>query len=434
MKKQIVSLASVMLLSLIILSACSSVSAVVSKTTSNLSLPRLVSQSPTEAAPSATSNTIVTTTVQSAVPASTTTTTTSVTDLLAAYEGTLEGVYTTVSPQVVNIHVVAQVTGANIQVFPGFPNVPQSQTPQYAEALGSGFVWDKQGHIVTNNHVVEGAQKIDVTFSDGTNVPATVVGTDPYSDLAVLQVNVSADKLFPVQMADSTQVKVGQLGIAIGNPFGLEGTMTVGIISAVGRTLPSNLSQTGSAPSYSIPDMIQTDAPINPGNSGGVLVDNLGQVIGVTSAIESTNGSGAGIGFAIPAEIVQQVVPALISTGHFDHSYLGVTMTDMIPDISSAMGLDTATRGVLVEQVAPNGPADNAGLRGSTTPVTINGIQGMVGGDVITAIDGQTVKTTADVIAYLAIHTQVGQTITLTILRSGQTQTLQVTLGTRPSQ
>ena len=226
-------------------------------------------------------------------------------DLLAAYQGTLENIYTTVSPSVVNIHVVQKVAGSGTitSQIPGFPffNSPQGgqQAPQqYQSALGSGFIWDTNGDIVTNNHVVSGADTIEVTFSDGTIVPATLVGADPDSDLAVIKVNVPASKLHPVQLADSSAVKVGQLAIAIGEPFGLEGTMTTGIISAVGRSLPANENV---AQSYSIPDVIQTDAPINPGNSGGVLVDAQGQVVGVTSAIESPSGSNAGIGFAIPS-------------------------------------------------------------------------------------------------------------------------------------
>ncbi|OGO64657.1 MAG: hypothetical protein A2030_06225, partial [Chloroflexi bacterium RBG_19FT_COMBO_50_10] len=317
---------------------------------------------------------------------------------------------------------------------PGINNNNNSQTPQFSQALGSGFVWDMKGNIVTNNHVVDGSSKIEVTFSDGTTVPATIVGQDPYSDLAVIKVDVSADKLHPVTMADSTQLKVGEIAIAIGNPYGFEGSMTVGNVSGLGRDLPTSQVDQASGASYSIPDVIQTDASINPGNSGGVLVNDQGQVIGVTSALESSSGSSSGIGFAIPAEIVSNVVPALISSGTYDHPYLGISGTDMIPDIAQAMNLPTDTRGALVEQVSTGGPADKAGLQGSNTTVTINGSQGTVGGDIITAIDGQSINSMSDIIAYLAIHTQVGQSVSLTILRNGQTQTVQITLGSRPSQ
>lgn len=358
-------------------------------------------------------------------------------DLLAAYQGTLEQIYTSVSPSVVNIRTVQKVDASTSTTsqLPGFPffNLPQGQQQapqQYQSALGSGFVWDKQGDIVTNNHVVSGADKIEVTFSDGTIVPATLVGADPDSDLAVLKVDVAASQLQPVQLADSTAVKVGQLAIAIGDPFGLEGTMTTGIISAVGRSLPVDQNSTQS---YSIPDVIQTDAPINPGNSGGVLVDALGQVLGVTSAIESPVRANAGIGFAIPSAIVNNVVPSLIKDGKYVHTWLGLSGTTLIPDLAKPMNLDAGQRGALVEEVMPNSPAEKAGLQGSSKQVTIDGISTNVGGDVITAIDGQPVVSMEDLIAYLARSTQVGQKVTLTILRNGKQQSVDVTLEARPT-
>ncbi len=358
------------------------------------------------------------------------------TDLLAAYQGTLENIYATVSPSVVNIRVVQKVTASDSSSLqlPGFPffNLPQGQRPepQYQGALGSGFVWDKQGHIVTNNHVVSGADKIEVAFSDGTIVPASLVGTDPDSDLAVLKVDVSADKLQPVQVGDSNVVKVGELAIAIGNPFGLEGSMTTGIISAVGRSLPADET---SAQSYTIPDIIQTDAPINPGNSGGVLIDAQGQVLGVTSAIESPVRANAGVGFAIPAAIVKNVVPALIKDGKYVHTWLGISGTTLTPDLSKAMNLDASQRGALVEEVMPNSPAEKAQLRASDQKVTIDGQTTNVGGDVITSIDNQPVLEMDDLIAYLARSTKVNQNVTLGILRNGKQQTLDVTLAARPA-
>lgn len=357
-------------------------------------------------------------------------------DLLAAYQGTLENLYAAVSPSVVNIRVVQKVDTANLDMsqIPGFPffSLPQGNQPQqqYQSALGSGFVWDTKGHIVTNNHVVSGADKIEVTFSDGTILPATLVGADPDSDLAVLKVDVSADKLHPVQMGDSNAVKVGQLAIAIGNPFGLEGTMTTGIISAMGRSLPADEN---AVQSYTIPDVIQTDAPINPGNSGGVLLDAEGKVLGVTSAIESPVRANAGIGFAIPSEIVKNVVPALIKDGKYVHSWLGISGTTLVPELAKAMKLDEGQRGALVEEVLPNSPAEKAGLHGSDQQVTIDGQNAKVGGDVITAIDNQPVKEMDDLIAYLARSTKVDQKVTLTILRDGKQQTLEVTLAARPS-
>jgi S1-C subfamily serine protease len=359
-------------------------------------------------------------------------------DLLAAYQGTLENIYSTVSPSVVNIQVVQQMTAADTnsdsQQLPSFPffSLPQGEQPQqqFQSALGSGFVWDQQGHIVTNNHVVNGADQIEVTFSDGTIVPAELVGTDPDSDLAVIKVKVPADQLHPVTMGDSTTVNVGQLAVAIGNPYGLEGTMTTGIISAIGRSLPTDMN---AGQSYTIPDVIQTDAPINPGNSGGVLLDAQSQVIGVTSAIESASGANAGIGFAIPAEIVKNVVPALIDNGKYVHTWLGISGTTLIPTLAKEMNLNEGQRGALVEEVMPDSPAEKAGLKGSGQKVTINGRNTNVGGDVITAIDNQPVVEMDDLIAYLASSTKVDQKVTLTILRDGKEQKLDVTLAARPS-
>jgi len=360
---------------------------------------------------------------------------------IAALEGTLENIYAKVSPSVVNVQVVQKQTvqPSVMPQLPGLPDLPgfnfgspQSGTPQelYQKSLGSGFVWDKEGHIVTNNHVVAGADKINVTFLDGTTVQATLVGADPDSDLAVVKVDMPAAQLQPVQVADSTQVKVGELVAAIGNPFGLEGSMTVGFVSALGRSLPAVENSQG--PSYTIPDIIQTDASINPGNSGGVLVDDSGSVIGVTAAIESPVRANAGVGFVIPSAIVQKVVPVLIKTGSYEHTWIGISGTSMNPDLAGAMNLQASQSGALVTDVLPNSPADKAGLRGSDRQVTIDGDQVRVGGDVIVAIDGQTVKRFDDVVAYLAHSTEVGQTIKLTVLRAGKEVQVNLTLAARP--
>ncbi len=363
--------------------------------------------------------------------------------VVAAFEGTLEQIYEQVNPSVVNISVV-QKQEVTLPTFPdiqGFFDFPFSQNPQlpsqpqeyYSHALGSGFVWDADGHIVTNNHVVDGADKVTVTFSDGTSVSADIVGTDPASDLAVIHVDVDSSQLHPVQVGDSTQVKVGQLAIAIGNPFGLQGTMTEGIVSAVGRSLPVEGDDVAGIPGYTISDIIQTDAPINPGNSGGVLLDANGQLIGVTAAIESSTQSSAGIGFAIPSAIVRQVVPALIGKGSYDHPWLGISGMDLTPDIASAMDLKSDQRGALVVAVIADSPADKAGLRGSDKQVTIDGIQLSIGGDVIVAIEGQSVQDMDDLVTYLARSTQVGQQITLRILRDGKQKEISVTLTARPT-
>ncbi|HEX7976789.1 MAG TPA: trypsin-like peptidase domain-containing protein, partial [Anaerolineales bacterium] len=363
---------------------------------------------------------------------------------LAAYEAALENIYTQVNPGVVYIRVLSNSSGNSPFGVPGHPVVPgapggQGNGQNGSQGLvpvgeASGWVWDSQGYIVTNNHVVDGADKVEVTFSDGSVATAKVIGTDVNSDLAVIQVNVAAGQLHPLTLGDSTQVKVGQLAIAIGNPFGLSGTMTTGIISNVGQQLPVSSSATQTGSSYQIPDIIQTDASINPGNSGGVLVNDQGQVIGVTAAIESSTQSNSGIGFAIPSAIVQKVIPALIKDGKYDHPYIGISGTNLNPDLAAAMKLPEGQRGALVEEVTAGGPAEKAGLQGSTQQATINGQATTVGGDVITAIDGQDIRSIDALIAYLFSHTEVGQKITVTFLRGGEQKTAEVTLGARPAQ
>jgi serine protease Do len=348
---------------------------------------------------------------------------------VAALEAAVESIYAEVNPSVVNIQVMLPGQGIT-SIFPGFPSItPSPSTPSFSSAEGSGFVWDMSGHIITNNHVVDGASRITVTFYDGTTVDATLVGTDPDSDLAVIKVDVPANQLHPVKMADSNQLKVGQLAIAIGNPFGLQGTMTVGFISSLGRVLPANSSALG--PSYSIPDVIQTDASINPGNSGGVLLDGTGNVMGITFAIDTNSGTSAGVGFAIPSAIVQQVVPSLIASGKYDHPWLGISIASMNPDLAAAMNLSSGQKGALVSTVTIGSPADKAGLQASTKSATINGATVNVGGDIITAFNSQSIKTSDDLISALARSGKVGQTITLTILRSGQEIQVQVTLAAR---
>ncbi len=323
-------------------------------------------------------------------------------------EQTVESIFSRVSPSVVTIEVELPEGGA----------------------LGSGFVWDNQGDIVTNDHVVDGATSIAVTFYDGTTATASLVGADIDYDLAVIKVSANVEQLQPVTMADSTTLKVGQLAIAIGNPFGLQNTVTVGHISALGRVLPSNPDATG--PAYNIPDMIQTDAAINPGNSGGVLLDNTGEVMGVTSSIETTSGSSAGIGFAIPSAIVQQVVPSLIKTGSYIHPYLGIEVISLDPTLAAAMNLPPDQTGALVETVTTGSPAYQAGIQASQTPVTIGGEQLFVGGDVIIAYNGQAVKSSDDLITLLADTGAVGQAVTLTVIRGGHQMQIQVTLAARP--
>ncbi len=360
---------------------------------------------------------------------------------LAALEGTLQSIYEQVGPSVVSIQVSQKQTSTGNWPFSWpfgewpFDGFGWQEEPleQYRQSSGSGFVWDKQGHIVTNNHVVAGADTIKVIFADDTVVSGEVVGTDPDSDLAVVKVDLPADRLQPVQLADSTQVRVGSLAIAIGQPFGLENTMTVGFVSALGRSLPveSEASASADAPSYTIPDVIQTDAPINPGNSGGVLLNSEGQVIGVTTAIVSPARASAGVGFAVPSAIVQQVVPVLIEEGRYAYPWLGISGTTLNSELAVAMGLDQDQRGALVVEVTPGAAGDKAGLRGSDRTINIDGRDARIGGDVITAINGAPVRTFDDLVSYLVRSTQAGEKVTLTILRGGKEQQVEVTLAAR---
>ena len=354
--------------------------------------------------------------------------------LLAAYENTLTGIYEQVSPSVVNIRVIGGELPflSDPGQLPPLPDLPEGQQPPN-QSLGSGFIWDKQGNIITNNHVINAADEIEVTFSNETVATAQVVGTDPDSDLAVIKVDVPADELQPIQLADSGNTRVGQLAIAIGNPFGLEGTMTVGIVSALGRSIPASDGFSG-GPVYNIPNVIQTDAPINPGNSGGVLLNAEGELIGVTTAIESPVRANAGIGFVIPTSIVERVVPELIENGSFAHPFLGITGISLFPDLAAALGLDIEQRGAMVSELVPGGPAEKAGLQGSDGEAAIEGITMGVGGDVIVAIDGEPVQDMDDLIAYLSAYTMVGQEVTLRVLRDGGEAEVQVTLEARPEE
>ena len=343
-------------------------------------------------------------------------------DLQSAYEA----VYVAVNPAVVNIQISAipTTTSRSRGQTQGTQPVPVAE--------GSGFVWDSAGHIVTNNHVVEGADKISVTFSDGTTMDAKLVGTDPNSDLAVIQVTALPANVKPIAVADSTKVKVGQMVVAIGNPFGLAGTMTTGIVSAISRSIQASVdsSPLGQAtPSYSIPDIIQTDAAINPGNSGGVLLDLQGNLIGVPSQIESSTNSNSGVGFAIPSAIVQKVVPALIQKGSFAHSWLGISGATLTADLATSLKLDANQKGILVAEVTVNGPAAKAGLRASIADAAGN----PTGGDVIVAVNGQSISKFEDLVAYLLYSTEPGQTTKLTILRDGKQQAVDVVLGTKPA-
>jgi serine protease Do len=357
---------------------------------------------------------------------------------LQSLQSAYEQIYEKVLPSVVSIEVTATVTQTtpSLPEFPFGFNLPQDNgqdQQQYQESgAGSGFVWDTEGHIVTNNHVVDGMDTIQVRFSDGTNAPATVVGKDASSDLAVVKVDLPASQLTPITVADSTKVKVGQLVVAIGNPFRLNSSMSTGIVSGLGRSLPLD-STSGSTSTYTIPDVIQTDAAINPGNSGGVLADIDGQLIGVTSAIESPVRANSGVGYVIPSIIVQKIVPFLIKDGSYKQPYIGITGMDMNAEIAQAMKLDASTRGALIIDVTPATPAEKAGFKGSDKTVKIDGQDLRIGGDVITSIDGNTIKDFEDLTAYLARYTNVGQTINITYLRDGKESQASLTLAARPT-
>lgn len=360
-------------------------------------------------------------------------------DALDAYQATLTVVYERVNPSVVSIEVASRVSREmpdlelpyNFPDMPGFsiPDEEGSELP-LRQGVGSGFVWDREGHIVTNNHVVDGAEMINVTFSDGTSLQGKVIGTDKNSDLAVVKVDKGIVDLQPIELADSTKLKVGSLVMAIGNPFGLEGSFSVGVVSALGRSLTVEGGLlTGS---FSIPDIIQTDAPINPGNSGGVLVNTKGQVVGVPTAIESPVRANAGVGFAVPSALVQKVVPALIQDGKYYYTYLGLSGGTLTSDMARAMDLKETQRGILVNTINPNTPADKAGLKGSTKETKVQGQTVKVGGDVIIRIDGKDLRKFEDLVSYLASSTVVGQKVTLDIIRDGMEKQVEAILEARP--
>jgi 2-alkenal reductase len=305
-----------------------------------------------------------------------------------------------------------------------------------ASGSGSGFVYDKEGHILTNYHVVEGAETIEVDFTDGNKVYGDVVATDLDSDLAVIKVNVPAEKLVPLPLGDSSALKVGDQVVAIGNPFRLSSTMTLGIVSAKGRMLDSIRTSSDNSP-FSAGDLIQTDASINPGNSGGPLLNLAGEVVGINRAIRTTGTTStgdpvnSGIGFSVSINIVKRVVPYLIRDGQYDYPYLGISSSSLDLSLTEwqALGINQ-TYGAYLTSVVPGGPADKAGLRAGTVTTTIPGLY--AGGDLIQAVDGQTVYVYGDLVSYIMTNKSPGDTINLTIIRSGQTMEVPLTLGKRP--
>ena len=290
--------------------------------------------------------------------------------------------------------------------------------------LGSGFVYDTKGHIITNHHVIQGADTIQVSFLDGNISSASVVGMDIYSDLAVIKVDPEVTTLYPVVLGSSSELAVGVPVAAMGSPFGLSDTLTVGIVSSLERTLTA-------AENYVIIDVIQIDAAVNPGNSGGPLVNIYGQVVGVNTAIESETGTFTGIGFAVPSDTVKREVDDLIATGSYAHPWLGVSARDVNIVIADAIGLEKP-QGVLVVDVTEGSPADQVGLRGGDQNVTLDGQVIPIGGDVITGIDGLPMRRLTDLVVYMERNTSPGDSVVFEIIRDGQELSLTVTLGERP--
>jgi S1-C subfamily serine protease len=325
----------------------------------------------------------------------------------------------------VSIYAQANLSVVTVE---GVVNDPTNPPSGLSGVLGTGFVvaYANSYYIVTNFHVVDGLLDSTVTFSNGDAFPARVVGSDSYSDLAVVAVNASPTEFHPLQLGVSSTLKVGESVVAIGNPYGFSGTITVGIVSQVGRSLQD---QTSGA--FVIADTIQFSAPINPGNSGGPLLNSGGLVVGVTTAVAS---GSQGLGFAIPSDTIARELPYLVKDGSYNrHPYLGVRgLLDMTYQLAQAMGTNT-TSGVLIQSTIPGGPAESAGLRGGTQNVTIDGQQYTIGGDIIVSLDGNRIVNYDALTSYLERHAVTGQTIQVGIIRSGRLMTIPVTMGTRPA-
>ncbi|WP_129632393.1 S1C family serine protease [Candidatus Oscillochloris fontis] len=344
---------------------------------------------------------------------------------LRTQEQLLTAIYQRASPAVVSIEVVS---APSADLPEGHP--PLGMFPDGPSAQGSGFLYDDQGYIVTNNHVVDGADTLQVRFYDGSTSMARLIGTDPDSDLAVIKVAELPPGVAPLVLADSRSVMVGQTAVAIGNPFGEQNTLTVGVVSGLGRSLSGPSREIGR---FSIPNIIQTDAAINPGNSGGPLLNINGEVIGVNTAIAVSLGSSTfeGVGYAVPSATLAKVVPALISTGRYDHPWMGISMFALDALIAQRFGIES-TKGVLITSVQPNSPASRAGLVVGERLERYNGSQIPVDGDVILAIGGKPVASNDDLVGYLDADYQVGDTITLSVLRNNELLDVQLVLDPRP--
>jgi S1-C subfamily serine protease len=338
----------------------------------------------------------------------------------------LTNVYKKVNPSVVNVTVRQRVSFAEFEHPPVTPEVPDEF---FQEGQGSGFFWNADGYIVTNYHVVEGAEDIDVTLYDGVTVPAELVGRDIDSDLAVIKIDPKGLTLVPIELGEVEGLEVGQRALAIGNPFGFQGSLTAGVISALGRAIPTTGSE------FLIPDVIQTDAAINPGNSGGPLLNAQGQLIGVNTQIRSAVRANSGVGFAVPVSIVKRVIPALIAQGYYEHPYIGITGGTFTPAWAQALGIAPDRRGAYIHTVIRGGPAEKAGLRGGTQATEIMLQPGeplRAGGDLIIAFDGQPITKFDDLLVHLERYLSPGDRVEVQILRNGQEMTIALTLGSRP--
>ena len=330
-------------------------------------------------------------------------------------------VYEKVAPSVVAVQVLdTELIGEEDQ-----DEVKNLKPYFLSTGEGSGFVLDEDGHILTNYHVIEGAESVVVTFYDGVQAPAEIIGSDRNTDLAVLKVDPQGLALHPVTFGDSGELRVGDRLLVIGNPFGNDSTLTTGIVSALGRLidLPESM--------YSLPEVIQTDAAINPGNSGGPMLNARGQVVGVAFMLQSQTRSNSGIGFGIPSYLAERVSRAIIETGAFQHPYVGIRGVTLSPFAAREMGLDV-DRGVLVQDVLPDTPADKAGLHGGEEEVIIEGMPFKTGGDVITAINDKPVHNFDDLLAWLGRYGSPGDTVTLTVHRDGEILQIKLTLAPRP--
>ncbi len=303
-------------------------------------------------------------------------------------------------------------------------NIQRSEEVVSTNGVGSGFVFDKNGHVITNAHVVENSDKVVVTFLDGRSYNAEVIGIDPATDISVIRVDTEPSLLKPLLIGDSSNLKVGMQVAAIGNPFGLSGSMTSGIVSALGRLLPQESG-------FSIPDVIQTDAAINPGNSGGPLLNSRGEVVGINTAIQSATGEFTGVGFAIPSNTIAKIVPKLISDGIYHHPWVGIAGRDINPDLAKILHL-TDARGFLIVNVVEGSPADKAGLKGSSETKEIDGIEYLIGGDVVLSVDGNVVRKIDDILIHLQRYKSVGDEMVLEILRDGRVTNIVVKLDERP--